>query len=78
MSWQDLINTQTAVWRGVEAYAQERIGQLTTVCINPRSSDTEIRQAQAAMTEMYGLLSIPDRIKIHGQQSAAPKPKHGY
>lgn len=72
MSWQDLINPQTAVWRGVEAYAQERIGQLTTVCINPRSSDSEIRQAQAAMTEMYGLLSIPDRIKIHRQQSAKP------
>lgn len=78
MSWQDLINPQTAVWRGVEAYAQERIGQLTTVCINPRSSDAEIRQAQAAMTEMYGLLALPERIKMQAQQRSGTDRTQGY
>ena len=32
MSWQESINPTTAVWRGVEAYAAERIQELTDVC----------------------------------------------
>ena len=78
MSWQDLINPQTAVWRGVEAYALERIGQLTTACINPRSTDAEIRQAQAAMTEMHALLSLPDRLKMQAQQRSGTDRTQGY
>ena len=78
MSWQDLINPQTAVWRGVEAYAQERIGQLTTVCINPRSSDSEIRQAQAGIEELRRLQAVPDMLRAKSQLMSQSGQRTGY
>ena len=78
MSWMEQINTATAVWRGVVSYAEERISELTAVCTSPKSSDSEIRQAQAGIAEMQALLSVPDRLRLHSQQGAAPKRTHGY
>ena len=36
------------------------------------------RQAQAAMTEMYGLLALPERIKMQAQQRSGTDRTQGY
>lgn len=70
MSWMEHINPATTVWRGVEAYAAERIAELTVVCVSSGSSDQEIRQAQAGIEELRRLVGLPARILATSQQSA--------
>jgi hypothetical protein len=65
--WKDQINPGTAVWAGVEAYAEERINDLIQVCASEQSSDVQIRQAQAAIAEMRRLLSLPQLIRAEAQ-----------
>jgi hypothetical protein len=78
MSWMEQINPATAVWRGVEAYAAERIAELTTVCTTARSTDTEIRAAQAGIQEMNALLAIPARLKLRAEQVGTTDRSKGY
>lgn len=78
MSWMEQINQATAVWRGVEAYAHERIAELTQVCIAVGSSDSEIRAAQAGIQELQRLLGVPKRIDLHAQQRGATDRSKGY
>ena len=70
MSWMEQINPSSGVWRGVEAYAAERIAELTQVCVSVGSSDVEIRQAQAGIEELRRITSLPARIQATAQQSA--------
>lgn len=72
MSWMEQINASTAVWHGVEAYAAERIQELTQVCVSPAASEQEIRQAQAGIAEMRHLLAVPGRIQAAAQQRSQP------
>lgn len=78
MSWMEQINPTTAVWRGVEAYAAERIAELTTVCTTLRSTDAEIRAAQAGIHEMNALLAIPGRLKLRAEQAGQTDRSKGY
>lgn len=78
MSWMEQINPATAVWRGVQAYAAERIAELTTVCTTVRSSDAEIRAAQAAIQELQALLALPGRIALQAQQRGTIDRSKGY
>lgn len=77
MSWMEQINSGTAVWRGVEAYANERIAELTQVCVSTASTDHQIRCAQAGIEELRNLLAIPGRIQATAQQRAQPS-RTGY
>lgn len=77
MSWMDQINAGTAVWRGVEAYANERIAELTQVCVSTASTDQQIRCAQAGIEELRNLLAIPTRIQAAAQHRAQPS-RTGY
>lgn len=67
MSWKELIHGNNPVWHGVEAYAGERIEELTQVCVSPESSESDIRQAQAAIAEMRRLRSLPGMIRAEAQ-----------
>lgn len=58
-SWKLMLTTDNNVWRGVEAYADERIADLTATCVAPNSTDIQIRQAQAAILELQRLKSLP-------------------
>lgn len=78
MSWAEQINPTTAVWRGVEAYAQERIAELARTCVAVRSSDAEIRCAQAAIQELQALLALPQRIALQAQQRGTTDRSKGY
>ncbi len=78
MTWETQINPATAVWRGVEAYAGERIAELTRVCTAARSSDAEIRGAQAAIGELQALLALPQRITLQAQQRGTTDRSKGY
>lgn len=78
MSWMEQINPTTAVWRGVEAYARERITELTRVCTAVKSTDQEIRTAQAGIQEMEMLLGLPQRIELQAQQRGATDRSKGY
>lgn len=78
MSWMEQINPQTAVWRGVEAYAAERITELTAVCIAVNSTEAQIRTAQAGIQEMQALLALPKRMALVAQQSSGTDRTKGY
>ena len=78
MSWTEQINPVTAVWRGVQDYAGERIAELTIVCTTVRSSDAEIRCAQAAIQELQALLALPQRIALQAQQRGTTDRSKGY
>lgn len=67
MTWKTMINAETAVWHGVEEYAQERIKELTQVCIAVESSEADIRHAQAGILEMQRLQSLPEMIRAEAQ-----------
>jgi hypothetical protein len=67
MSWQAMIQPGP-VWSGVTGYADERIAELTALCIDPQSSETQIRQAQAGIEEMRRLTTLPDRLKATADQ----------
>ncbi len=63
MTWQTLIVPTSPVWAGVEQYADERIGVLTQQCVDPQSTELQIRQAQFGIEEMRKLLAVPGQIK---------------
>lgn len=78
MSWMEQINPATAVWHGVEAYAEERIAELTVVCIATTATEQEIRVAQAGIQEMNALLAIPGRLKLRAEQAGNTDRTKGY
>lgn len=67
MTWKMLLATDNNAWRGVEAYADERIADLTAVCLAHESTDTQIRQAQAGVLELQRLKSLPAMVTAEGQ-----------
>lgn len=67
MNWRAMIQPGP-VWTGVEGYADERIATLTALCVNPESSDQQIRQAQAGIEEMRLLKAIPRQLEAGAQQ----------
>lgn len=71
MNWQAHINKDTAVWGGVIGYANERISDLTAICVSPESSDVQIRQAQAGINELQRLMALPQQIAASAQIRAA-------
>lgn len=78
MSWMEQIRTDSGVWRGVEDYAQERIADMTAVCISLASTDAEVRAAQARIEELQRLLSVPQMIKSTATQRHAADQSRGY
>ena len=70
MSWKAILRFDNAVWDGVEKYAQERINELTAVCVAAESTDAQIRQAQAGILEMERLKSLPDMLAAEAQMRA--------
>jgi hypothetical protein len=78
MSWAEQINPATAVWRGVQAYAAERVAELTRTCVAVASTESEIRCAQAAIQELQALLALPNRMALQAQQRGATDRTKGY
>lgn len=78
MSWLERINPDSGVWHGVTEYANERIQELTAICVSSHSTDTEIRQAQAGIDELQRLIKLPSRMAVTAQQMARPKQTTGY
>lgn len=78
MSWQETINKDTAVWRGVVEYAQERMGELTALCVAPESTETQIRQAQSGILELQRLLALPQQISAGAQLRAQATARKEY
>lgn len=66
-SWKLLLTSDNNVWRGVEAYADERIADLVAVCTAAESSETQIRQAQAGILELQRLKSLPQTLEAEKQ-----------
>lgn len=77
MSWQTLIGNKGPVWRGVEMYADERIAELTAVCVDPQTTDAQWRAAQAGIAEIHRLKGLPDQIRASAEISK-PKPRREY
>lgn len=69
MSWQSLIATKGPVWQGVEGYADERIRELSAICVSQQSSDAEIRSAQAGIVELERLKNIPEQLRATAEIS---------
>lgn len=63
MSWNANAPLDAATWAGICAYADDRIKDLTAVCIAPESPDHVIRQAQAGISELERLKSLPSTIQ---------------
>jgi len=75
--WRHLIAPNTPVWAGVVGYADERIAQLTAVCVNPATTDIEIRQAQKAIEELQRLKGLPDTLRASAEINKAPVKRRG-
>ena len=71
MSWKESLATSNPVWSAIEEYADERISDLTAVCVNRNKSEWDIRAAQAGIEELQRLKALPDLIKAEGQVRAA-------
>jgi hypothetical protein len=67
MSWQTLIQPGP-VWSGVTQYAEERIAELTAICVNAQTSPEQWRAAQAGIEEMRRLKTLPDQLKATADQ----------
>lgn len=78
MTWEHLIEPKTAVWTGVVAYCDERIAALTEVCVSPASTDLEIRNAQAAITELRLLKDVPNVLQTKAKSASARTKRQGY
>ncbi len=78
MSWQNLLAGGSREW--VDAYAGERITELARICCDRKSTDLDIRMAQAGIEEMELLKSAPARLESSAQQMKArpPKPRGEY
>lgn len=75
--WKRLINPGSPVWHGVVGYADERIAELTGICVNPSSSDMEIRQAQGVIEELRRLKNVPDSLRASVELTKAPAKRRG-
>lgn len=70
MSWDYAINPASPVWAvGVIGYCDQRITELTALCVNPESTDLQIRQAQKAIEELQRLKSLPDTLRATAEIS---------
>lgn len=78
MSWKETISASTAVWAGVVDYANERIVDLTHICTSPKSTDQEIRGAQAGIIELQRLISVPQMIAAETQVRAGQGARKEY
>ena len=78
MAWQELINSESPVWRGLQGYIEPRKADLTAVCVQSSSTDMEIRKAQAAIDELNRVLSVPDQIKATAQMRGNTDRRNGY
>lgn len=73
MSWQTLINGKSPVWSGVNEYADERMAELAAICCDPKSSEAEIRAAQAGREELRLLKGLPERLSTTAEVSKASR-----
>jgi hypothetical protein len=78
MSWEQTINPGSPVWTGVMGYADARIGELSAVCIEPTSTDAEIRAAQAGITELRRLKTVPDRLRTNDEMKRSGPTRREY
>jgi hypothetical protein len=76
--WQEQINAESSVWRGLQGYIEQRKSELTSICLSLKSSDAEIRAAQAGVEELNRVLSVPDMIKATTQMRGHTDRKNGY
>ena len=67
MSWETKINPGSPVWVGVTEYADSRIDELSAVCIDPASTDTDIRGAQAGIVELKRLKALPEKLRTNDE-----------
>lgn len=75
--WKHLIDDKHPTWRGVVGYCEERIADHTRSCINPDSTDLQVRQAQEAIAELQRLLAMPDTLKNTAQIKHSSAKKRG-
>lgn len=68
MNWKEGFSADNNVWRSIEAYAVERINDLTGICLASESTDQQIRQAQAGVAELQRLISLPQMVAAEVQQ----------
>ena len=72
------IKFDSLVWRGVEAYANTRIDELTKICTSLDAGEPEIRAAQAGIQELERLLALPAKTIATAQAVASQHRKKGY
>ena len=75
MSWQETFTRSP--WTGALEYIEARKVELTSVCVNPKSTDMEIRAAQAAIIELQSVADLATRIKHDAQVRSLPR-RQGY
>ena len=72
------IKFDSLVWRGVEAYANTRIEELTKICTSLKVGEPEIRAAQAGIQELDRLLALPSKSSSTAQAVAQQSRRSGY
>lgn len=77
MSWEKLIQPGP-VWTGVEQYADSRIADLTAICTEAKSTEAEIRKAQAGIEEMKTLKALPNRLRATAEINKPGKARREY
>lgn len=75
MSWQETFPANR--WNGLIEYIDVRKAELTSICVNPKSTDQEIRAAQAGIIELQMAADLPTRLKHDAQARSAPR-RQGY
>lgn len=78
MTWKATLATHTPTWAALEEYAEERIHELTSICISTESSDQQIRSAQAGIMELQRLVSMPKIIATEAQMRAQMSSRKEY
>jgi hypothetical protein len=77
MSWKAIIAAKGPTWHATTEYADERIAELTGICVLPESSEAEIRAAQAGISEMLRLKGLPDQLKSSAEMTEISKRRKG-
>ena len=75
--WKLLIDDTTPLWTGIASYAEQRIAELTAICVTSTYTDAEIRAAQAGIAELRALLALPQEIRVSEKRKQA-QPRKGY
>lgn len=74
MSWRELIPSGSG-WVGIAGYCDERIAELTAVCVDMKAPDADIRAAQAGIDEMRRLKALPATLQTSATQRGAARRK---